>query len=274
MSLKSDKKDSLGERMKDYESGNAGRFMPMLPVLVRLDGCAFHTFTRGLKRPYDERLSKIMIETTRELVKKTNACIGYTQSDEISLVLYSESAESQIYFDGKISKIISTLAATTSVLFNKLMLQYLPEKADSDPVFDCRAFQVPNKVEAVNALLWREKDAIRNSVSMAAQSYYSHKELHKKSCAEMHDMLYAKGINFNNYPQFFKNGSYIQRKISTRKFTVEEANKLPKKHAYFTNPDLAIERKDCVEIDMILGRVQNKIDVVFNGVDVVNKVEA
>jgi tRNA(His) guanylyltransferase len=174
-------KDSLGDRIKFFENYNAcDRLMPGLPVVIRLDGVSFHTFTKGLERPYDIALSTLMIDTTKYLVEETNACCGYTQSDEITLILYSDNYKSQIYFDGRIQKIQSVLSARNSLFFNKELPVCLPQKSHTSPVFDCRAFVVPSQIEAINALLWREKDATRNSISMAAQSVYSHKELHGK----------------------------------------------------------------------------------------------
>jgi tRNA(His) 5'-end guanylyltransferase len=259
--------DTLGDRIKFYESqGLPDRFLPLLPVVIRLDGVAFHTFTKGLSRPYDKRLSDLMIETTKFLVKETNARCGYTQSDEITLVLFSDTHESQIYFDGRVQKILSVLPARASVFFNEKLTSYLPEKAGVSPVFDCRAFTVPNKTEAVNTLIWREKDATRNSVSMAAQAYYSHKELDKKSSSDKQELLFKKGINWNDYPAFFKRGTYVQRKLIDRPFSSIELATLPDKHEAKTNPELVIKRTDYVVLEMppIL-KVMNKVEVVFDG---------
>ncbi|KKL92895.1 hypothetical protein LCGC14_1880070, partial [marine sediment metagenome] len=104
--------DNFGDRMKMYEKAESGRrFMPLLPVYARLDGRSFSRFTKGFNRPYDKRMSEAMIDTTKYLVEETNALIGYSQSDEISLVWYSDSIDSQIFFDGKIQKMVSVLAA-------------------------------------------------------------------------------------------------------------------------------------------------------------------
>jgi tRNA(His) 5'-end guanylyltransferase len=134
------------------------------------------------------------------------------------------------------------------------------------PQFDCRVFSVPNETEAANCLLWRELDATRNSVSMAAQANFSHKELQGKSCAEMHDMLFNKSINWNNYPDFFKRGTYVQRINVVRPFTVEEIDKLPPKHMARTNPNLTVERTDYIEIKMPpFMKVINRENVIFRG---------
>jgi len=163
---------TIGDRMKLLEGEEAKRkFMPVLPICVRLDGKSFHSFCKGLKRPFDKRLSELMVDTTKFLVEESNALVGYTQSDEITLIIYSEDYKSQVYFDGRIQKIVSVLSSAATAFFNSKLSEYLPEKANLLPKFDCRAWQVPNKVEAVNVLVWREQDAIKNSISMAAQQH-------------------------------------------------------------------------------------------------------
>lgn len=259
------KSDSLGDRIKFFESSTTQtRLLHTIPIICRLDGCSFHTFTKGLKRPYDERLSKCMIETTKYLCKLTNAKIGYTQSDEITLVLNSDKFESKVYFDSKLFKISSVLASKCSVYFNQMIQQEIPEKARLLPVFDCRVFNVPSKEEAVNVLVWREQDATRNSISMAAQSLYSHRELQKKSSNEMQELIFQKGINWNDYPSFFKRGTYIQKKC-TESNLASDLIGLPEKHNARLNPDLSIKRTSYEEVDMppIL-KIVNRVNFVFN----------
>lgn len=143
---------NIGDRMKFYEHANMPeKFLPLCPVMARIDGRTFHSFVQGLERPYDARLSQMMIDTTKYLVQETNACMGYCQSDEISLCWYTNSVDCQIFFDGKISKIISQLAAMTSVRFYEMCLERLPAiYAKKRPTFDCRAWNVPTKSEACN----------------------------------------------------------------------------------------------------------------------------
>lgn len=259
--------DSYGDRMKGYEMAEAGRhLMPLLPVMVRLDGRAFHSFCVGLTRPFDERLTKIMQETTRYLVKECNARIGYTQSDEISLVLHQDSFDSELYFAGRTQKIISTLAAEATLKFHKLVREHLPEKEDKTAVFDCRAWNVPNKTEAANTILWREQDATKNSISMAARHFYSHKALFNKNGSEMQEMLFQKNVNWNDYPVSFKRGTYVQRKVNVRKFTTEELDKLPPMHSARTNPELTFERTDFQILNMpVFLHVSNREEVIFDG---------
>ena len=263
------KNDQLGNRMKAYESQTCGiKLIPRIPVIARLDGKGFSKFTKGLKRPYDERLSNLMVETTKYLVKETNANCGYSQSDEITLMWYTDKIESSIYFDGRLFKMLTDLSAMASVFFNRELPKYLPEKAHLMPRFDCRVYNVPTLDEAVNSFLWRENDATKNSISMAAQSVYSHNELENKNGSDKQEMLFQKGINWNDYPSFFKRGTYVQRKRLLTAFTTEEIEKLPAKHNARKDPNYLIERwiVDRVELTP-LSQITNRIDVIVWGKD-------
>jgi tRNA(His) guanylyltransferase len=259
-------KDNLGDRMKEIERAGSGqRLMPLLPVICRLDGKGFSKFTRGLQRPYDERMSRLMTKVTELLVSETNALIGYTQSDEISLVLYSDSHKSKIHFDGRIQKLVGDLAAFTSVMFNHLLPEYIPEKANKFPRFDCRIWNVPTKMEAANTILWRELDASKNSISMAASHYYSHNELSHKSGKIKKDMMIEKGVNWNDYPDFFKRGVFIRREKTFRSFTEEELSKLSDKHHARQNPDMKYDRQEVKILPMPpFSKVTNRVGVIFD----------
>jgi len=176
--------------MKGYE--DHGRFEPCLPIIVRIDGKSFHTYTRGFDRPYDKWMSAAMWATTKFLVEQTCARIGFTQSDEITLILYSDDPKSQVFFDGKVQKIVSVSAAMASVRFNQLM-SGRRNRVQLSAYFDSRAYTVPDKGEASNVLLWREMDAVRNSVSMMAHHHFGHGALKKKSVPEMKAMLSSIG---------------------------------------------------------------------------------
>ena len=253
--------DELGDRMKLYERAGGGRLMPLLPAIARLDGKCFSAFTRGMDRPYDADMSDSMISLTEYLVHETQPLIGYTQSDEITLIWHSDSFKSQIFFDGKIHKMVSILAAMASVKFTQLMIT-------REALFDCRVWNVPNKTEATNALVWREIDATKNSVSMAAREQYSHKELFGKGRADQMDMLMEKGINWNDYPAFFKRGTYIQRRTVKYKMTPESMATLPPKHNARKNPDMEFERSEVRMLDMPpIQKVTNRERVVFDGAD-------
>jgi tRNA(His) guanylyltransferase len=260
-------KDQFGDRMKMYENQTCGiKLIPRIPVIARLDGKGFSKFTKGLKRPYDERLSNLMIETAKYLVKETNANCGYTQSDEITLMWYTDKIDASIYFDGRLFKMLTDLSAMASVFFNRKLGEYLPEKADKMPRFDSRVYNVPTLDEAVNSFLWREQDATKNSISMAAQHYYSHSELMGKNGSDKQEMLFQKGVNWNDYPTFFKRGTYVQRKRVVTPFTIEEIEKLPQKHNARKDPNFVIERWiiDIVELPR-LSSIDNSVDVIIWG---------
>lgn len=250
------------------------RLLPLLPAMARIDGRAFHTLTRNTKRPYDENFSKLMMQTTKLLVEETNACIGYTQSDEISLCWYSDNIKSEIFFGGRIQKMVSQLAALTTAFFNDLLLKAPLEYRCQLPTFDSRVWNVPTLVEGANVFLWREMDATRNSISMAAQSMFSCKELHLKDTSEMQEMMFQQGTNWNDYPAFFKRGTYFQKRKILKKFSVEELEKLPPKHAARSNPELMIERSEVRRVEMPpFGTVANRVDVIFFGAEPVTKEE-
>ena len=259
--------DDLGDRMKMYEGMEAGRrLMPLLPALARIDGRAFHSFTRGMERPFDARFSACMLNTTAALVRDTGACMGYTQSDEITLAWHSRTAQSQIWFDGRVAKMTSQLGAQATLIFYRLVLERMPEYACRLPTFDARVWNVPNRAEGANAFLWREWDATKNSMSMAASAHYSHKALMGKNGRDKHDMLHAKGVNWNDYPTLFKRGAYVQRRTVAVPFSADEMDLLPPKHEARTNPALVVERAVCAAMDMPpLGTVTNREEVIFDG---------
>jgi tRNA(His) guanylyltransferase len=261
--MKREEFEAMGDRQKLFEGMEAGRkLMPGLPVLVRLDGRSFHTFTRGLPRPYDERLSRAMIETTKFLVDETHASIGYCQSDEISLVFPNTDFLTKMMFDGRTQKLTSVLAALATAKFNQDIALNIPEKARLLPVFDARAWAVSNLDIAAEHFIWRETDATRNSLTMAAHAYYSHKELHKAGFAQKHEMLHAKGINWNDYPAFFKRGTYIRREQVQRDLTATELNRIPVKH----RPTGPVTRTVVQALDMPpISRLTNLKGVLFFG---------
>lgn len=260
-------KDELGDRMKMYEGTSDKRLMPLLPVMARLDGRAFSKFTKGMQRPFDPVFTGCMIETTKALVAETNANMGYTQSDEITLTWYSDNIKSQIWFDGRLAKMTSQLAAHATLTFYRLILERMPEFAKKLPTFDARVWNVPNKVEASNVFVWREWDATKNSITMAASSYYSHNELLNKSGSMKQDMLHAKGVNWNEYPTSFKRGTYVQRGLVQTAFTFDELAKLPPKHEAHSNPDFMVERRIVNAIHMPpITSVTNRVAVIFDGV--------
>jgi tRNA(His) guanylyltransferase len=260
-------KDKMGDRLKKYEQHEAGRkLIPLLPICVRIDGKRFSRFTKGLARPFDKRFSDLMVNTTIHLVKETNACIGYTQSDEISLIYNNENTLSDPYLGGKIQKLCSILASETTAYFMFHLRDFLPEKGHALARFDCRVWNVPNKEEAVNTLLWREFDAIRNSITMAACEYFSPKELYLKNASKMQEMLLNAGVDWESYPNYFKRGTYVQNKVFESRYSSEEIELLPERHQARLNPDIIIKRRKVERLDMPpFSAVTNRVGVIFNG---------
>lgn len=266
-------RDALGDRMKEYEIHETSRrFIPGLPVYARIDGRGFSKFTRGMERPFDPRMSQAMIETTKTLVEKTQATVGYVQSDEISLV-WIPSAGGNAWFDGKIMKMTSVLAGLATASFIENLMQYFDhwlELTMKLPHFDCRVISMPNETEAANMMLWRTLDAAKNSLSMAAHHYYSHKELQNKNSSDMHEMLHAQGVNWNNYPGFFKRGTWVRRVARRRVLTEIELSKIPLQHR--PPADQLLLRTEVVGFDLPpLNRVANVGDVLFRAADITLK---
>lgn len=259
--------DALGDRMKLYETAESGRrFMPLLPIMARIDGRCFSSFTRGMARPFDPAFSLAMRQTTHHLVEETNACMGYTQSDEITLAWHSQSIKSQVWFDGRIAKMTSQLGALATLRFYRIIVRSMPDYADREPTFDARVWQVPNQTEGANVFLWREWDATKNSTSMAASHYYSHKELIGKNGADRQEMLFRKGVNWNDYPAHFKRGSYLQRRTVSKPFAEHELRRLPPRHEAHANPGLLVERSEVALLDLPpLGTIINCEAVIFDG---------
>ena len=226
--------DDLGVRMKTfYEQIPKTKLMRRCPVAIRVDGKAFHTFTRGFHKPFDEVLIKSMQETMKYLCENIQGCVlGYTQSDEITLILVDyKKLTSSAWFDYEVQKICSIAASMATMAFNKFFRdnvgdylyenyddQYLADyiktlqnAVDKGAMFDARCFNIP-KEEVTNLVYWRQLDASRNSIQMVGQANFSHKELQNKSCNDIQDMLMTqKGINWDDLPTYQKRGSCCVR---------------------------------------------------------------
>jgi tRNA(His) 5'-end guanylyltransferase len=224
--------DPLGDRLKAVEQVEAGRRCDRTkPLMARLDGKAFHTFTRGLERPYDVRLSTLMIDTARYLVEQTHAKLSYTQSDEISLhwTIPDPTSGETFLFSGKYQKMASVLAGMASAFFTKELAARIPEKAHLLGVFDCRVWNVEDMNEVYLNYLWRQQDAVKNSISMAAQACFSHKTLHGVGSEEKKQKLRDIGHPWEAEPEFFKWGSFAARRSFAAPLTPEQLNKIPEK---------------------------------------------
>lgn len=215
--------DSLGDRMKSYEDCYRTNLPIRMPVIMRIDGKAFHTYTQGCKRPVDNGLVECMNLTAIELCKQVQGCqIAYVQSDEISLLLTNyQDIDTQSWFDNNLQKMVSISAAIASVTFtqnsDKIWGEDCAEGGDGYPdcypirkpaYFDSRIFVLP-KEDVCNYFLWRQQDATRNSVQMLARSLYSHKECTDKNNSELQEMCFQKGFNWNDCPIPQKRGRCI-----------------------------------------------------------------
>lgn len=228
-------KDSLCDRMKCYENVTRNYLTRRAPVIIRVDGKAFHSFTRGFKKPFDGIFVKSMQETMKYLCENIQGCVlGYTQSDEITLVIIDyEKIESCAWFDNNIQKMASISASMATLAFNKYfsanVYKYIEDykkehqlifieednkyyntlidAIKKGAMFDSRVFTLP-KEEVVNCVIWRQQDATRNSINSVGQANFSHKQLQNKSCNDVQDMLMSeKGINWNDYTTTLKRGS-------------------------------------------------------------------
>lgn len=220
--------DELGTRIKEnYENRTRVCLPRRTYTVIRLDGKAFHTFTRGFKRPFDYELMAIMDQTAIELAKSIQGVkFCYTQSDEISLVLTDfETEQTDAWFDGNVQKIASVSASMATAAFNRALLLLAAKKSDNGnrvvsvtldyleqmkmAHFDSRVFTIPDKTEVLNYLIWRQQDATRNSIQMGAQALYSQGELNGKNTSELQELMWLKGVNWNDYPSAAKRGRAI-----------------------------------------------------------------
>lgn len=285
------KKDALGERMKGYEKVSRLHLMRRNPVVIRIDGKAFHTFTKGMKKPFDNILMESMDMATKFLCENIQGCkMGYTQSDEISLLLVDyDKIDTSAWFDNNIQKIASVSASMATLAFNKafselageyiyrlenyntredeiiLYKEYgvesfvneegevsIPEKYEKllevykkrlmTALFDSRVFSLP-KEEVVNYFIWRQQDAIRNSIQSVGQANFSHKELNGKSTNTVKEMLKEKSLelDWDALDTKYKNGRCLvkveyelkDRDVKRTKWVVDTEIPVFKKDRYY-----------------------------------------
>lgn len=212
-------KDTLGDRMKDfYENRTRYSLQRRSYTIIRCDGKAFHTYTKGLKRPFDDDLINDMDETAKYLCKNiVGAKFAFVQSDEISILLTDfDERQTQAWFDNNLQKICSVSASMSTNAFNKARLKtFLKDNSVLEidkfktAEFDSRVFQMSQKIEVENYFIWRQQDTTRNSISSVAQSLYNHKELNGKNSDQQQELIFQKGINWNDYSPKYKRGRII-----------------------------------------------------------------
>lgn len=203
-------KTSLGDRMKGYENIERKYLTKRTPMIIRIDGCHFHTFTKDFDRPFDMSLSGCMVDTAMQLCKNImGAKLAYTQSDEISLLIMDDDTyETQPWFDKNLQKITSVSAAMATLYFNHAMKTAVECEFASNglakafetfrlAIFDSRAFTLPRE-EVLNYFLWRQRDCEKNSIQTLARRYFTQKELYAKKGNDIKEMLLAKGIDWDN----------------------------------------------------------------------------
>ena len=234
---------TLGDRMKGYENKYRFYLIENLNTIIRLDGSHFHTFTRGLEKPFDKIFIKAMQKTTLALCEDIPGCkFGYVQSDEISLLLTNhDTFNTQPWFDNNLQKIVSVSASMCAVYFNKFFQEIVEEeyylyKAENKEksaywyaqmnnkidtaFFDSRVFVLPNDEEVVNYFIWRQQDCTRNSILSVAQSLFSHKEIQNLNTKDLQDKMFTeKDVNWNDYPTVEKRGTAV------KKFDISENRK-------------------------------------------------
>lgn len=227
---------ALAKRMKKYEAVPKNTLMRRTPVIIRVDGRAFHTFTKGFQKPFDDVLMRVMQDTMKYLCENIQGCVfGYTQSDEITLILIDyKKLNSEAWFDYEVQKMCSIVASMATMAFNRFFMYeyeefnrwiYEGSPTDEDKrlndvyynamckgvMFDARAFNLP-KEEVTNNIYWRQLDASRNSIQMVGQANFSHRELLNKTCDQIQDMLMTqRGINWNDMGTSYKRGSCCVR---------------------------------------------------------------
>lgn len=199
----------LDERMKNYEKKYD---LPInIPIIIRIDGRAFHTFTRGMQKPFDDKFINMMNEIGLGLCDEIENCkIAYLQSDEISFLVYNK-IDSEPWFSNEIQKICSVSASLASSIATKYILESFPDKSKRNITFDSRAFLIPEK-DIENYFIYRQSDWERNSLQMFARKYFSQKQMNNKSCEDYHEMLHEKGENWNDLPIYLKRGRCIIKK--------------------------------------------------------------
>ncbi len=206
-------KDSLGDRMKDYEQRAFRPLVRRVPVLLRIDGKAFHTWTKGLERPFDDNLKRCMNYAMYKMCSEIEgARFGYCQSDEISILICDyQDIGTQAWFDYRANKIESVAASICTASFNHMAMKVLPDQYNKKgpAYFDARAWNLP-KEEVLNYAYWRQKDCLRNSLSQLSRAYFSHKQLMHKNSSDMQEMLMTeKNINWNNIDTMLKRGAVV-----------------------------------------------------------------
>lgn len=261
--------DEFGDRMKDYEGREAKRqFLPLLPIIARIDGRTFSKFTRPFRKPFDSRVANAMRMATKGLVETTHADIGYTQSDEITLIFQQDDYNSAIWFDGRVQKMTSVLASLTTAFFIRFLDEALEGsdiKVSAFPHFDARVWQVPNQTEAANTLLWRAQDARKNGISSACRSMCSAKSMNLKGQADMVAMMAEKGVDYHTaFSVADRYGTYWQRKTFAEDIDDAAWARIPEHKR--EGQSRTVLRSRVVDLGLeYFGDYENRTEIIFDG---------
>lgn len=262
------KNDALSSRMKQYENCYRLYLPRRQAVIIRIDGRAFHTFTKGFARPYDTVFADAMQQTALKLAENISGCkFVYTQSDEISLVLVDyENINTEPWLGNNLQKIVSISASMATLYFNnayrelvspafdyierdeklrEVQLAHLEALTKRTAIFDSRVFIVPRE-EVFNALYWRQTDCIRNSIQLLGQANFSHNQLQGKNCDEIQEMLWQEhGINWSKEPEWFKNGVAIYKEPMLVTHTMPDGtSKTVERNKWFVDKNIPIFIRD------------------------------
>jgi len=259
----------LGNRMKNYEAFETCRRVDgSRPVYVRLDGRSFSTFTSGMTKPFDQRMTEAMNETTKYMVQKTNSVIGYVQSDEISLMITPTTDTSQLMFGGKVHKMVSVFASMATAKLNACIRGW-DGYEDRLPCFDARVMNLPDRMEAVNMLRWRYMDCTRNAIQSIAQSMFDHGELQGIQTVDLIEKIRMAGVDPYSFPSRSMYGSFVRSEKEYKSLTPAELAHIPE-HKRPTGPFLRSVLK-VYSTDMFIQLV-NPVEVIFdNAVPIINK---
>lgn len=279
MKIKKPNSETLADRMKKYEAVTTElSIVPNAPVYARIDMRAGHSFTKNLGKPFDADYANAIKAATAYIVEKTGALWGYCQSDEASFIWEDTS---KIPFETRLFKLQSVLASMfTAAFFNACLSTRLKDRAcritsTSFPSFDCRVCSMPSLEECVNMLLWRERDCLKNAITLVALEHFSNKQIYKKSGDEKIEMLASIGVDFSkDIDEDFRYGSWFKRVVFQRELDAETLAKIPEKQRKLDeNGKMLVTRSEVrqVKFGMPLSRMENRSDVVLNGASPVEK---
>jgi tRNA(His) guanylyltransferase len=244
------KSDLFGDRMKAYEKEYTSAHVPVDQILcVRIDGKGFSKFTKHFNKPFDDGLSAVMVHTMKKLVQETHANIGFVQSDEISLIYVAGKKASEHMFGGKVSKINSVLASMATAHFNHHLSNYMVSDRYNPAFFDCRAWSVPDLVEASNVILWRAQDARKNSISALFRWTAGHHAMNNLDQLQMKEyLLKNNSVDWNDLPNKYKYGTFAKPVTVETYLTQDELQKIPEHKR--PEADVLVKRTKVQELDL------------------------